>query len=56
MAAAAARHGKLDTFIANVFDFFQALPHLDGETLGAAFDELFSPLCIAPVPEDYCGS
>lgn len=38
------RYGRLDTFIANagIFDFFQALPQLDGEKLGAAFDELFA--------------
>ncbi|WP_420468245.1 3-(cis-5,6-dihydroxycyclohexa-1,3-dien-1-yl)propanoate dehydrogenase [Panacagrimonas sp.] len=39
-----ARFGRLDTFIANagIFDFFQALPQLEGDTLGAAFDELFA--------------
>lgn len=38
------RFGRLDTFIANagVFDFFQALPQMDGDKIAAAFDELFS--------------
>lgn len=38
-----ARFGKLDTFVANagVFDFFQGLAQTEGETLSAAFDELF---------------
>lgn len=44
VARTVARYGRLDTFIANagVFDFFQPLADLDGERLGAAFDELFA--------------
>ncbi len=44
VARTVARFGRLDTFIANagVFDFFQPLANLDGERLGAAFDELFA--------------
>ena len=40
----AGRFGRLDTFIANagIFDFFQALPQYEGESLAAAFDELFA--------------
>lgn len=38
------KFGKLDCFIANAgtFDFFQSLADLDGETISAAFDELYS--------------
>ncbi|MEL0081899.1 MAG: 3-(cis-5,6-dihydroxycyclohexa-1,3-dien-1-yl)propanoate dehydrogenase [Gammaproteobacteria bacterium] len=36
--------GQLDTFIGNagVFDYFQSIDDLQGDTMGAAFDELFS--------------
>lgn len=44
VAATVAAFGKLDTFIGNagVFDYFQSVNDLDGNAIGAAFDELFS--------------
>lgn len=44
VAQTVARFGRLDTFIANagIFDFFQPLSQYEGDSLGAAFDELIA--------------
>ncbi|MDF1817106.1 MAG: 3-(cis-5,6-dihydroxycyclohexa-1,3-dien-1-yl)propanoate dehydrogenase [Immundisolibacteraceae bacterium] len=44
VAATVAAFGKLDTFIGNagVFDYFQSINDLDGNSISDAFDELFS--------------